>query len=142
MNTKLTQHIFLGLGFIFTSIIGLQFSNGLSYEGMWFFNIPVRLHNVAGIAPSFILKSNFLGYLFYALFGYSILKTLIKEHQSKSSAVIFLTLVSYALFIEGSFIYRCIESTYSGRYFYIGTVTFAYGLIVYFKTYGKTHQVV
>ncbi len=141
MNTKATQHIFLGLGFIFTCIIGLQFSNGLSFEGIWFFNIPLKLNNVAGIAPNFILKSSLLGYIFYAFFGYSILKTLIKDHQNKASAVIFLTLVTYTLFIEVSFLYRCIESTYSGRFFYIGAATFAYGLIVYLKAYKKTQPI-
>lgn len=139
MNTKLKFHLPLALGFLFTSIVGLSFSNGLHFNGFWFFMIPIKLSEVVGTnTDNTILNSCLLGYIFYLIYGVNIIKSRFKNMGSKASAVMFLVITTYTLVIESKFIYNSWQTDYNGSFFHIGVAIFIYGLIVYAKITKKT----
>ncbi len=124
----------LVLGLIFSSMFGINYNltNGFEFKGFWFNILPFKLFDFAGTDPDLVqLTSRISGYFIYAVFGLLLIKDLKTNRTGIISYLIYLLLVFYAIYFEGTSLLQDMKLNYSGQHLWIGTLLFLLGLFNY-----------
>ena len=122
-------------GLIFSQLLIFQFNlnSGFEFHGVSFRFLP--LADYAGqYSPQSKLSSNFIGYIFFIIFG--ILNTnKLRSPEIFKSAFMFSGIAVVVAFFEITSIMEDLQGTYEGKYFHIGWLIFLLGLWIFAKKY-------
>jgi len=129
---------FLVLGLILSSMIRFTFnvSDGFAFQDFWFKILPLPVFDYAGHASNQLnLTSTVLGYLFFAVFGFLLIKEFKNDKKWISLAIGFFFLTLIAIVFEGSSIVQDLNSNFIGQHFRIGPTLFLFGLLVFTRNF-------
>lgn len=131
---KLIQ-LLAALGLIFSSLLRINFNINTNFEfqQIWLRVLPFPIFDYADQSHDLYLSSTIIGYLFYVLSGFIMLKEIKTDRLLFPLISGFLILSSYAIYVETTSILQDMHSVYKGQYMRIGPTLFIVFLWVYSK---------